>query len=98
MNIEISSRVYNDLNHFCKFNELDVNPFAEKLIVEGLAREKYGEDLMDNISRNSNEETIQVAEDKEVSIEVPSVDGAKNPGTNEKTEKPKKVRIIKTKQ
>lgn len=101
MVIEVNDKLVKRVRAYCEENGLDMGSFTERLIMEGLGREMYGENPFDNINRETGRVVVTepdksvIVEKTDASIKVDTVAvGEKH--DQQIAKKEKKVRVIKT--
>lgn len=78
--MQIDKNLYNEINDYCKLNELKTRDFIHKILKEGFLREKYGDSpfAINNIKKEATEDNEPQKECDEIILdnkkdETPSV-------------------------
>lgn len=78
--MQIDKNLYNEINDYCKLNELKTRDFIHKILKEGFLREKYGDSpfVINNIKKEATEDNEAQKECDEIILdnkkdETPSV-------------------------
>lgn len=77
--MQIDKQIYDEINEYCKLNNLKTRDFIHKLLKEAFLKEKYGETpfAFNKKTENIVKETESTIEVKEEKNDIPKNDGIK---------------------
>jgi hypothetical protein len=77
--MQIDKQIYDEINEYCKLNDLKTRDFIHKLLKEAFLKEKYGDSpfAFNKKTENIVKETESTIEVKEEKNDMPKNDGIK---------------------